>query len=123
MISVTQRMGRAVETQASTYLTSQFGFKLVTANYSCKVGEIDLIMQDGDTLVFVEVRYRAQDDYGSALESIDRRKQCKVIRAAKYYLLENNLWEKVPCRFDALVVQATPEKENIEWIRDAFWVK
>lgn len=121
MLSPAQRLGRAIEEEVCAYLTKQ-GLKLVVANYMCKFGEIDLVMQDGETLVFVEVRYRVQDDFGSALESITRGKQRKVIRAAKCYLLENDLWEKVPCRFDAVVMKAAAlEDERVYWVKDAFW--
>lgn len=120
--SATQRLGRAIEAQVCSYLM-QRGLKLVVANYNCRVGEIDLVMQDRDSLVFVEVRYRQDDDYGGALESITKSKRRKIVCAAKYYLLEHDLWEKAPCRFDVVIVRAGCEQEKIVWLKDAFWAK
>lgn len=122
IVSIMQQSKRAfgqlMEQQARDYLVAQ-GLKEVASNYQCKAGEIDLIMQDSEFLIFVEVRFRERSKYASSVESITRNKQLKIIRAAKYYLLENNLYDKVPCRFD--VVAIMPKK--IDWIRDAFWVK
>jgi putative endonuclease len=141
MVSAVQKIGYAVERQACNYLLKQ-GLQLVTTNYSCKAGEIDLVMRDGAYVVFVEVRYRASASHGGALESITKNKQRKIISAAKSYLVGCNLWEKVLCRFDVILVQpdalsskdsasASPQSlvsgisesscENICWLRDAFW--
>jgi putative endonuclease len=107
------------------YLEQQ-GLKLIEANYSFKGGEIDLIMKDGETLVFTEVRHRKKDKYGSGLESVSQSKQNKIIRTAKYYLLEKNIYDKVPCRFDVVATKPNPDIKlgmEILWLRDAFWVK
>ena len=108
--------GQSAEHRAMQHLQQQ-GLKLLTTNYRCKRGEIDLIMQDIDTLVFVEVRYRKSDAFGSAVETVDTSKQNKLIAAAYHYLLENR--KSSPCRFD--VVGITGERRpQIEWIKDAF---
>jgi putative endonuclease len=114
-------IGHQVESCACHYLESN-GLRLVDKNFSCKIGEIDLIMRDGETLVFVEVRYRAKAKYGDSLASITRSKQNKIIRAAKYYLQQNDLYDKVPCRFDVIAVDEQINNQVI-WIKDAFWVK
>src|SRR5690606_23628442 len=80
-----QQRGNASEQRACQWLREQ-GLELVTQNWRCRLGEIDLIMQHGDTLVFVEVRYRAQDDFGGALASVDQRKQRRLVLAARHYL-------------------------------------
>jgi len=122
MFSTTQQFGFAVEAQVCKYLVAR-GLRLIVANYSCRAGEIDLIMQDADTLVFVEVRYRNHDGYGGALESVTKNKQRKIIATAKSYLLDCGLWEKVPCRFDAVIVQSEATGEGrVCWVKDAFWL-
>lgn len=115
-------LGQLAEKAAADYLQKQ-GLKLLSANYSCKMGEIDLIMQEGEIYVFVEVRYREGDDYGSSLESVTRGKQNKIIRTAKFYLLENNLYDKTICRFDVVSSKPDAKDSEILWIKDAFWVK
>jgi len=115
-----RQIGRFVEQNVCDYLLQQ-GLKLITQNYSCELGEIDLIMQDQDTRVFIEVRYRGHGEHGNALESVTYKKQRKIIRTAHYYLLENNLLDQIPCRFDVIAWDKNPAK--IQWIKDAFWVK
>ncbi len=118
MLHSTRQFGEEKEQQACAYLTKH-GLQLVVKNYHCKLGEIDLIMQDQETLVFVEVRYRKQNDYGGGLESVTRGKQRKIIRAAQYYL-ETSKKQNYPCRFDVI---AYAKDQKINWIKDAFWVK
>lgn len=105
--------GGAAEQLAAAYLVRQ-GLVLVECNFRCRLGEIDLIMRDRQTLVFIEVRQRASLRFGGAIASIDQRKQQKLIVTAQLYLAR--LPRTPPCRFDALLVQG----ERIEWIRDAF---
>ncbi len=109
--------GADAEHRAEQFLRRQ-GLRLVQRNFRCKAGEIDLIMAHGDTLVFVEVRLRNNRHFASALESITTAKQQRIIRAARYYLLQQQLTDKVPCRFD--VVALTDVDIDAEWIRDAF---
>ncbi len=92
--------GFLAEAAAESYLAQQ-GLSLVCRNFHCKAGEIDLIMMQRETLVFVEVRYRQDSKHGSPLETITPSKQRKLLRAVKYYLLKHNLWD-APCRIDAL---------------------
>ena len=82
------------------------------------MGEIDLIMQDATHLVFVEVRYRHQQAFGLAYESITQAKQRKLRITAMHYLSYKKLHEKVCARFDVVSVQGEPPE--IEWIKDAF---
>jgi len=106
--------GSAAEDFALQFLLSQ-GLKLRTRNYACRMGEIDLVLQDGATLVFVEVRQRGSSAYGSAGESITARKRARLIAAARHFLAREG--SLPPCRFDAVLVDA---KRQLEWIRDAF---
>ncbi len=91
------------------------GLLLVTRNYRCRGGELDLIMQDGRDLVFVEVRFRSHTGYGGAIESIDRRKQRRLITAARHYLQRTG--NDRTCRFD--VVGIGPGPDTIEWLKNA----
>lgn len=108
--------GVQAELWAAEYLRQQ-GLKLVTQNFHSYFGEIDLIMQDGGTLVFIEVRQRNRADYVSAAESIDRHKQRRLIRTAQYYLAR--LGCIPPCRFDVVLMDDDCGC-NIEWIKNAF---
>ena len=108
--------GALAEQLAAQYLQQQ-GLNLLQLNYSCRFGEIDLILQDGDTHVFAEVRLRSGSAFGGAAASIDARKQAKLVRTAQHYL--SGLQRIPPCRFDAILLQTTDMK-NIEWIKNAF---
>jgi len=115
----TKIQGNAGEDLACQYLTQQ-GLRLLTRNYRCYRGEIDLIMLHGDNLVFIEVRYRHRSDYGSAAETIDSRKQQKIIRCALCYLQNNPALAQYPGRFDAVCITPGHRAPNICWIPDAF---
>lgn len=106
--------GREAEEQAFDYLR-RHGLTEVERNYRCRFGEIDLIMRDGRTLVFVEVRMRASGAFGGAPASIDARKQRKLLSAARHYIGSKG---KIPdCRFDAVLLNGD---NRLEWIRNAF---
>ena len=109
--------GTAGEELARRYL-EQRGFTLITRNYRCRVGELDLIMRDGDHLVFVEVRSRRDSQYGTPAESITPAKQRRIIRAAAYYLQKKRL--DLPCRFDVIAITYPDGQAALEWIKDAF---
>ncbi|MDV6341940.1 YraN family protein [Nitrosomonas sp. Is35] len=108
--------GSDAEQIALSYLQRQ-NLVLVAQNYRCRFGEIDLIMRDGATLVFVEVRMRANESFGGAAASITPAKQAKLLHTARHYLSQLN--SEPPCRFDALLLSGTGGRE-IEWIKDAF---
>ena len=108
--------GARAESVAASYL-QQHGLKLVESNYRSRFGEIDLILRDGETLVFAEVRQRSSNNFGGAAASIDARKQQRLILTAQHYLA--SLPRIPPCRFDALLLDAA---ENIEWVKNAFEV-
>ena len=107
--------GNLAENTAATFL-QQKGLILLEKNFRCKYGEIDLVMRDGNTLVFVEVRLRSSEQFGGAGSSINHTKQQKLSRTAEYYLQahgDNN------CRFDAILMQST-DINAVEWIKNAF---
>lgn len=93
------------------------GLQLVQRNYSCRHGEIDLILQDGGTLVFAEVRLRSHGEYGGAAASINAAKQKRLILTAQHYLA--TLRHTPPCRFDALLFDRL-DNTGPEWIKSAF---
>lgn len=113
--------GMHYEHLALKYLKKQ-GLTLVTKNFSSRYGEIDLIMQDKNTLVFVEVRYRKGNNYGSAAESVSVPKQQKIILCAQHYLNQTQLWH-LDCRFDIVAISAANDSQNeacINWLQAAF---
>ena len=109
--------GKKGEDLACRYLESQ-GLTLVERNYRCRCGELDLIMWDGDYLVFVEVRHRRGGRYGSPAETVTRTKQQRLIRAAAFYLQRRRA--DVPCRFDVVAIDPIQEDGGLQWIKDAF---
>lgn len=104
--------GQRAERLAEEYLIAQ-GLTLVTRNYRCAHGELDLVMQDRDSFVFVEVRARRNRDFGGAEGSIDRRKQAKLRASALHYLQVHRL--DAPCRIDVVAVNG----DALVWHRDA----
>ena len=111
-------LGNRAEKLANKYLRKR-GLKSLTQNFHCRFGEIDLIMEDQDYLVFVEVRYRKNQNFGGAIESVDRFKQAKLRRTAESYLLKSNKHD-YPCRFDILCITGNLKKPEIDWIKNAF---
>ena len=114
-------MGQVAEGWAQTHL-EEHGLRLLARNWHCRLGELDLVMLDGDTVVFVEVRYRRHSAWGGAESSVDARKQARVCAAAQVFLQQQPRWARHPCRFD--VVAATPGERTspprLNWIRSAF---
>ena len=108
--------GQQAEHLALRYLMAQ-GLRLLEQNYRCRCGEIDLVMHDHRTLVFVEVRFRSHSGFGGAAASIDGRKQGRLINTAHHYLQRHRQAESL-CRFD--VVAIGPGGDNdIEWLQNA----
>lgn len=110
-----RKTGSRYEEQAAAFLKKQ-GMRIVEQNYRCRSGEIDLIARDGRYLVFVEVKYRANESAGTALEAIDYRKAAQVRRVAALYLMEKHYPEETPCRFDAVGIDG----DKVTHIKDAF---
>ena len=110
-------IGSLAEEQAREYLLSQ-GLKLRDCNYRSRMGEIDLIMHDGDYLVFVEVRARSSNAFGGAVASVTYSKRQKLIKTALLYLSVNKLHDTQPIRFDVLGMEGVPPR--ITWVKNAF---
>ena len=105
--------GAAAEALAARFLMAR-GLSIVGRNYRCRGGEIDLIVRDGKTLIFVEVRLRRSQAFGGAAESITATKRRRLRLAAQHYLL--GLARELPCRFDAILLDGLAAG-NIEWLR------
>ncbi len=108
--------GAEAEQRAAQFLQRR-GLMLLHKNYRCRLGEIDLIMRDGATVVFVEVRLRSRSDFGGPAASIGATKQTRLRRTAEHYL--STLRHTPPCRFDAVLLRSR-EPAQVEWIRNAF---
>ncbi|MGH8401847.1 MAG: YraN family protein [Gammaproteobacteria bacterium] len=112
--------GQRAEDQALELLR-RAGLTLLVRNYRCPQGELDLVMADGDTLVMVEVRYRRARGFGSPAESVDARKQGKLLHAAQHFLQQDARHRRRPLRFDVVAVSETADgKIQTDWIKDAF---
>ena len=111
--------GLEAEKIAATFLVNH-GLKLLVQNYHCRFGEIDLVMTDAKTLVFVEVKLRSSNQFGGAAASITSQKQQKLILTAQHYLQQHVKYQsQIACRFDAILMSKT-DLNSIEWIRNAF---
>ena len=111
--------GDAVEAAALAHLQAR-GLRLISRNAAARGGEIDLVMTDGDALVFVEVRYRASSAFGGGLASVDAGKRRRLVRAAQAFLQQHPEHADAPCRFDVVVASGDPDAPTFDWLRDAF---
>jgi putative endonuclease len=116
--------GAQAEAAARRHLV-RAGMREVAANANFRLGELDLVMLDtgargGETLVFVEVRYRRDARFGGGAMSVDAIKQRKLVRAAQQFLLAHPRWSQAPCRFDVVEAEGDPANPRLRWIRDAF---
>lgn len=122
MVSFDKRQaGKQAEEQACRFLQEN-GLHLLLQNYHCRYGEIDLIMQDKDDIVFIEVRSRSRIEFGTALETIDKNKIKKLIKTATHFLQLKKWLYAVPSRFDIIAIQVIDGTIQLEWIKNAFSV-
>jgi putative endonuclease len=110
-------LGARGEDLAEKYL-KKAGYRILARNYRCRFGEIDLIAEEGDSLVFVEVKTRSGGGFGHPLEAVDRHKRGQLTRAARRYLEETSATERF-CRFDVVAVCLSGEPQ-LELVRNAF---
>lgn len=116
---MSRERGTDAETAALRFLESQ-GLRLLGRNYRCRLGEIDLVMQDAGTLVFVEVRARADNRHGGAAASVGPHKQRRLALAARHYLMTHPRAAACPARFDVVAISGPDGENATEWIRAAF---
>lgn len=96
------------------------GLQLLARNYTTRHGELDLVMRDGDTVVFVEVRYRKSASHGDAAASVTASKQAKLILAAQHWLAAHPQHARRPCRFDVVSYDGPADAPQRQWLRGAF---
>ena len=106
------------ETKAGNFLQHR-GLLLLEQNYYCYWGEIDVIMQDGQTIVFIEVRYRSHSISAACL-SITQERQQRLQRTAQHYLQAHPVIQQLPCRFDIVALSRQEGQLQIQWIKNAF---
>ena len=111
--------GRWAEQIALEYLLDK-KLKLLERNFRSAFGEIDLIMQDKNTILFIDVRYRSSNYFHTALESINRKKCERIIITSNQYLSQNRAASHMDCRFDVIALSGKQETPAIEWIKNAF---
>ena len=114
-----RKQGQNWEKAAERFLRNK-GLRSVTRNFGSRFGEIDLVMLDGATLVFVEVRYRARATHGTGAESVTTLKQSRITAAARSYLKREKRHALRPCRFDVVSIGQEGEQARFNWIRSAF---
>lgn len=114
-----RRLGDAFEERARRQLESA-GLRLLAHNFSTRFGELDLVMLDGNTLVFVEVRYRHSGRFGSALESVTARKRERLVRAANGFLAAHPRHADRSCRFDVVSFDGAADTAAGHWQQAAF---
>ncbi len=106
--------GAQYEDQALQFLLDQ-GLTLIARNYRCKCGELDLLMEEKGVLIIVEVRYRKNNRYGSALESVTTTKQSRIVAATKNYIVAHKIDQ--PIRFDVVAITGDTHPD---WVKNAF---
>jgi len=113
-------LGFAGEEAAANVLRS-LGMEIIERNFRCRLGEVDIICRQGDTLVFVEVKTRGRGSLAAGTDAVDRGKRSRLARAASEYLSAKELWDK-PCRFDVVCVVKRGDELFVEHLPDAFRV-
>ena len=119
------RRARGAQVEAAArHRLEQAGLRTLAANVGYRGGELDLVMieagPDTETLVFVEVRYRAGAAFGGGFASVDRNKRRKLVRAAQLYLGPRPRLARLPCRFDVVEASGDPAAPQLHWMKDAF---
>ena len=96
-------------------------YKIIERNFSCKFGEIDIIAKDKNILVFVEVKSRTNEMYGTPAMAVNYYKRKNIVKTAKYYIMKNKLQNEF-CRFDVVEILLENDDNNIRLIKNAFMV-
>lgn len=112
-----RKIGTAHENEAVLFLKNR-GYKIIEKNFYCRYGEIDIIAQDGDYIVFIEVKYRKNCNMGSPETAVDYNKKKHIIQSAQYYLYSRYNRNDIPARFDVVAIQG----KSIHLIKNAFEV-
>jgi putative endonuclease len=106
---------------AAARLLDEHGITVIARGYSCRLGELDIVALDGDTLVVVEVRARRRSAFGRAAETVDWRKQRRIVNATRHFLMRNPHWFHHAVRFDVIAVDGIESnRPSLTWVRNAF---
>jgi putative endonuclease len=115
-----RRLGDVWESRATEFLRSQ-GVRIIARGYSCRLGELDIVGCDESCLVVVEVRARGRGSLGTALESIGRHKQQRIVRATRHFIMRHPEWFSRPIRFDVIAVDDIDTTHpELRWVKHAF---
>jgi putative endonuclease len=118
--NTSRHTGSITEQKAKQFLIEQ-GLLFVDQNIHCRQGEIDLIMKEGDTFVFIEVKYRKNNHFGGAIYAVSTPKQRKLKHCVAFYLHKIHLNEyNTPCRFDVVALEGDINQPQITWLKNAF---
>ena len=101
-------------------LVQRDGLRLITRNFNCRYGELDLVMRDREVVVFVEVRYRRSQGFGGALDSVGAAKRDRLTKTASLFLQAHPDLARHPCRFDVIAISGAAETPSFNWQRNAF---
>jgi putative endonuclease len=119
-VDTSHSRGKLTEDFAEKYLIQQ-GLIPIGKNIHCRQGEIDIVMRDGDTYVFVEVKYRKNNSFGSAVEMVSVAKQNKIRHCVAFFFHQANLNEyNTPCRFDVIALDGNINHPQVTWLKNAF---
>jgi len=116
----TRQSGAEWEKTAESFLRGH-GLKLLQRNFSSRFGEIDLIMEEETTIVFIEVKYRKSNEHGSGADAVTFHKQNRISRTAGWYMAKNPHRAEQFCRFDVISIDPQSRKQGIKWIKNAFY--
>lgn len=111
-------LARCGEEAAAAWAAGR-GWRVLDRNYRCPLGELDLVLRAGETVVFVEVKTRRGGAFGTPAEAVDARKRARLARVARHYLVNRGL-AHAPCRFDVAAVRWEDGEARVEWLADAF---
>ena len=115
----TKEIGSKAELFAQRYLRKQ-GLKVLATNIGYPFGEIDLIAEDGDELVFIEVRFRSNQSHGTAAETVQKPKQRRIVLASQAWLANNPTYQNHYCRFDLIAIDSVMDSKHTNWEKNAF---
>lgn len=118
---MSRQQGKNYEQQAADFLRKQ-GLILLAKNFYAYRGELDLVMREKQTLVFIEVRFRKNTNFGTPEETVTWSKQQHLAKAAQSYLQRNKALAQLPCRFDVIAITAADNTTKINWIKNAFLI-
>ncbi|HWX81898.1 MAG TPA: YraN family protein [Steroidobacteraceae bacterium] len=120
MADLRRQRGTQSEQLAADYLKTR-GLLVLARNLRCRAGELDLVCLDQEVLAVIEVRQRCGQQFGGALQSVSWRKQRKIIRATRFFLLRQADWHGRAVRFDVIAVEGPPDGvHRLVWVKDAF---